>query len=210
MAKTWLADPQWIKVFKHTFDVLEDYVSYILITVGAISLSVRLLTTLGSGDLMCIIIGVENDTSTGLGPYVSGGTLGMINYAQTDEACIREVFSPFMEYLPYIMLLQTLLLVVVEKFTFKIPRIAQKVERFYKNIVEESLFGKDPDVTEDMTDPKTSTEAISRRRQRNEICVSLKRSSIIYTVYIGKNFLELFLVSIFLPINVRLEVNENL
>ena len=58
------------------------------------------------------------------------------------------VFSPFMEYLPYIMLLQTLVLVVIEKFTFKIPRIAQKVERFYKNIVEESLFGKDPDVAE--------------------------------------------------------------
>ena len=53
-------------------------------------------------------------------------------------------------------------LVIVEKFTFKIPRIAQKVERFYKNIVEESLFGKDPDVAEDVTDPKTSTEAISR------------------------------------------------
>ena len=53
-----------------------------------------------------------------------------------------------MEYLPYIMLLQTLLLVVVEKFTFKIPVITQKVERFYKNIVEESLFGKDPDVAE--------------------------------------------------------------
>ena len=39
-------------------------------------------------------------------------------------------------------------LVIIEKFTFKIPRIAQKVERFYKNIVEESLFGKDPDVAE--------------------------------------------------------------
>ena len=39
-------------------------------------------------------------------------------------------------------------LVVIEKFNFKIPRIAQKVERFYKNIVEESMFGKDPDVAE--------------------------------------------------------------
>ena len=49
-----------------------------------------------------------------------------------------------MEYMPYILLLQTLVLIIVEKFTFKIPRIAQKVERFYQNIVEESLFGKDP------------------------------------------------------------------
>jgi len=77
-----------------------------------------------------------------------------------------------------------------------------QVERFYKNIVEESLFGKDPDVAEDMTDPKTSTEAISRRRQRNEICVSLKRSSIIHHVYIAKNFVKVLLIIVYLPENV--------
>ena len=79
-------------------------------------------------------------------------------------------------------------------------RIAQKVERFYTNIVEESLFGKDPDVAEDMTDPKTSTEAISRQRQRREICTSLKRGSLIHHVYIGKNMLEVAIVIFFLPI----------
>lgn len=205
IAKSWLLDPSWIKVFKHTFDVLEDYVSYVLVSVGAIALSVRLLTTLGTGDLMCILIGVRhnNETLEDLGPYAGGGTIGMINYAQTDQRCIREVFTPFMEYLPYLMLLQTLILIVVEKFTFKIPRIAQKVERFYANIVEQSLFGKDPDVAEDMTDPKTSTEAISRRRQRNEICVSLKRSSIIYSVYIGKNFVKVFLDIFFLTVDIN-------
>ena len=83
-----------------------------------------------------------NSSNRDLGPYSAGGTLGMISYAQTDQKCINAVYSPFMEYLPYILLLQTLLLLVVEKFTFKIPRIAQKVERFYTNIVEASLFGK--------------------------------------------------------------------
>ena len=103
--------------------------------VGAICLSVRLLTTLGTGDLVCIIVGVEidgNKTELDLGPYPSGGTLGLLNYAQTEEPCIRAVFSVYMEYLPYIMLLQTLILVVTEKFTFRLPRIAQRVERFYK------------------------------------------------------------------------------
>ena len=57
VAKSWLVDPAWQKVFKHTFDVIEDYISYVLVAVGAISLSVRLLTTLSSGDLVCIIIG---------------------------------------------------------------------------------------------------------------------------------------------------------
>jgi hypothetical protein len=40
-------------VFKHTFDVIEDYVNYILVAVGGIALSVRLLTTLSTGDLVC-------------------------------------------------------------------------------------------------------------------------------------------------------------
>ena len=113
------------------------------------------------------------------------------------------VHTWFSEYLPYILLIQTIILVVIEKFTFKIPRIAQKVERFYRNIVEESMFGKDPDVAEDMSDPKTSTEAISRLRQRNEICVTLKRSSIIHSVYIIKNVVEIVIVlMVFLPLNI--------
>ena len=52
VAKSWLADPPWQKVFKHTFDVIEDYVNYILVAVGGIALSVRLLTTLSTGDLV--------------------------------------------------------------------------------------------------------------------------------------------------------------
>ena len=51
VAKSWLVDPAWQKVFKHTLDVLEDYVCYILITIGALTLSVRLLTTLNTGDV---------------------------------------------------------------------------------------------------------------------------------------------------------------
>ena len=66
----------------------------------------------------------------------------MINFANTESQCITQVINKFIEYLPYIMLFQTLILVIAEKFTFRIPRIAQRVERFYKNIVEESLFGK--------------------------------------------------------------------
>ena len=71
-------------------------------------------------------------------------TAALIYWNISDQSCISAVFTPFMEHMPYILLLQTLVLIIVEKFTFKIPRIAQKVERFYQNIVEESLFGKDP------------------------------------------------------------------
>ena len=199
--------------------MIEDYVSYILVAIGTIALSVRLLTTLGSGDVTCIIIGVTNesnnetlndvDTWGPLGPYPSGGTVGMLNYAQTHKTCVRAVFSHLGEYLPYWMLLQTLFLIVIEKFTFKIPRIGQKIERFYTNIVQESLFGKDPDAAEDMSDPKTSTGAIARQRQRNEICVSLKRSSFIYRVYLLKNYFEILLViCVYLPTNVWFAINH--
>jgi hypothetical protein len=107
-----------------------------------------------------------------------------------------------MEYQPFIMLMQALIIVVLEKFTFRIPRIAQKVERFYKNIVEESLFGRDPDVTEDMNDPRNEIEAISRKRQRNEICVALKRSNIIQRVYIGKNVVKAILSALFVVLDI--------
>jgi len=132
----------------------------------------------------------------------------MLAYAQTNETCIRNILSTFMEYLPFIILLETLTLIVVEKFTFKIPQISQKVERFHKNIVEDALFGKDPDVAEDMTDPKTSTEVISRRRQRNEICMSMKRSSIIHDAYILKNCFEIVLCFIFIFLNVSLSASS--
>ena len=94
---------------------------------------------MGTGDLTCIIIAVE---MSGNKTLPSGGTLGLINFANTERKCITKVFNRFIEYLPYIMLFQTLILVIAEKFTFRIPRIAQRAERFYKNIVEESLFGK--------------------------------------------------------------------
>ena len=75
--------------------------------------------------------------------------------------------------------------------------------------MEESLFGKDPDVAEDMHDTN-DTSAISRRRQRNEICVTLKRSSIIHDVYIAKNILEILLITIaFLPMNIILGIDDH-
>ena len=145
----------------------------------------------------CAGIQYNGTTTLGIDPYPGGGTLGMLGYAQNDEGCIRSILSPFMDYLPFVLLMQALTLIIVEKFTFRLPRISQNVERFYAKIVEDLLFGNGPDVAEDLTDPKTSTEAIARRRQRKEICVSLKRSSIIHNVYITKNCLEVIFCGFF-------------
>ena len=75
----------------------------------------------------------------------------MLSYAQTEETCIKAVYSRFIEYLPYILLIQSLLLIVAEKFTFRIPRIAQRVERFYKvgwnsNEILSNFRVRDPEI----------------------------------------------------------------
>ena len=57
IAKRWLAEPSYSKVFKHTFDVIEDYLCYGLTAAGSIALAVRFLTSLGSGEVVCVIQG---------------------------------------------------------------------------------------------------------------------------------------------------------
>ena len=201
-------------MFKHTFDVLQNYVSYVLVTIGTIALSIRWLTTLGAGDISCMILGVTNTNKSlislgDLSPYPSGAAISMVNYAQINYECIRTVYTLFAEYLPYVMLIETVTLVIVEKFTFNYPKITQTIERFYTNIVQYSLLGKDPDIAEYVTDSKSSTEAKARERRRNEICTSLKRSDTIYQVYIGKNCLKMvFIFCVFLPMNIGYAIRE--
>ena len=42
-------------------------------------------------------------------------------------------------------------MIMVEKVAVFFPRMCQKLERFYKSVVEESLLGRYPDVAEDFT-----------------------------------------------------------
>ena len=56
-SKHWYVGIQ--KVFKHTADVVEDYFCYILVALGAIALSVRFLTSMGTGEAICMITGTE-------------------------------------------------------------------------------------------------------------------------------------------------------
>ena len=57
IANRWLLDPAYAKVFKHTADVVDDYMCYLLTAIGALALSVRFLSGLGTGDVNCIIGG---------------------------------------------------------------------------------------------------------------------------------------------------------
>ena len=63
---------------------------------------------------------------------------------------------------------------LLKDFHIRLVSFNQNKIVIVKNVI--TLFDWFQDVAEDMYDAKTSTEAISRRRQRNEICVTLKRS----------------------------------
>eukprot|EP00092_Neocalanus_flemingeri_P001833 GFUD01001954.1.p1 GENE.GFUD01001954.1~~GFUD01001954.1.p1 ORF type:complete len:952 (+),score=205.85 GFUD01001954.1:214-3069(+) len=205
-ARDWLSDPPWNKVFKNSFDVIEDQVNRGLVALAAIALAVRFLANLPSGDLLCIVVAVNGTLKFDslAGPFHAS----LSSYAAQDPACHNAVFSTpnlnvtgFVMYGPVIIMLQAILLIGVEKLWIIFPRLSQKLERFYKSVVEEALLGKDPDVAEDFAGGAISMDKVVRERQREEICGALRGSSIFYQLYILKNFAEIFLASLFVVVN---------
>ena len=215
LAKKWITEPKYQKVFKHTADVVEDYFCYLLVALGAVGLSVRFLSSMGTGEAICVIAGLKEVNGTSLdnlGPYPAGGTLSIVNFANFNQKCVDVAMTGFMQYLPFVLFLEAVAVIIVEKMMMSFPRVSQKIERFYGVIVEESLFGKDPDVAEDVQDLKANSEAISRTRRKREVCMGLKRSSVIYNTYIMKNVAVLLLLLSFITFNVifGLEAEVNL
>jgi hypothetical protein len=118
--------------------------------------------------------------------------------------------------------LQAMVLLAVEKMTVCFPRMSQKLERFYKAVVEEALLGKYPDVAEDFTSGKLlllilldfsptglfSTDKILRERQRQEICGALRGSNLYYNMFMMKNVLEVLLAFVFISMNVIVGVQS--
>ena len=61
------------------------------------------------------------------------------------------LLGPLVKYGAAIMGCQAVILIAVEKISIFFPRMSQKLERFYKCVVEEALLGKDPDGAEDFS-----------------------------------------------------------
>ncbi|XP_023334449.1 uncharacterized protein LOC111705966 isoform X2 [Eurytemora carolleeae] len=165
--------------------------------------------------LMCVGVKYENASAEDgfMSPYATSVSTAFTNYANFHENCVNSSVTLYMQWAPYIIIIETLLMIMVEKMFLKMPRVAGRIERFYNNIVEESLFGKDPDVAEDVSDDKANTEAISRKRRRNEVCMSLKTSNVISQSYVLKNIMEICMLAIIIPFNIyftiEAEVNLN-
>ena len=70
IAKRWMMEPDFIKMFKHTADVIWDYISFILTAIGGLAISVRFITTLGAGDLTCILEGKYLSTTVNCKTFI--------------------------------------------------------------------------------------------------------------------------------------------
>ena len=209
-AKDWLLDPPWNKLFKNSFDVIEDQVNKGLLALATIGLAVRFLANLPSGDLLCIVIGV-NGTYLDLKTMAGPAHASMAAYAAQDSECHKAVFNSsqhahagsaaFIQYSPIILMIQVILLIATEKIWMIFPRLSQKLERFYKAVVEEALLGKDPDVAEDFAGGKVNIDSVVRERQREEITGALRGSNLFYNLYVVKNLAEIGLAQAFLVVD---------
>ena len=57
LAKQWLSDPDWAKVYKLNVDMLEDYMNTILVAVGVVLLTLKFTMSFGAGDIVCVLTG---------------------------------------------------------------------------------------------------------------------------------------------------------
>ena len=205
-----LNDPSWNWVFKNTFDAVEERLNKILIAVASVGVAVKCLSNLASGDILCIVNSIiGNDTQLDL-TIIAGPFHGSLSaYAAQEPVCYNRVFSApslpivgFMKYGPVFLLLQAISLIAAERTSILFPRMSQKLERFYKSVVEEALLGRDPDVAEDFSNGQFSTDKILRERQRQEICGALNGSSTYYYTFMSKNILEIVMGIIYIVVNV--------
>ena len=90
-ARDWLSDPPWNKLFKNSWDVIEDQLNRALVAVAAISLAVRFLANLPSGDLLCIVVGT-NATDLEFKSLAGPFHASLAAYASQDPGCHTAVF----------------------------------------------------------------------------------------------------------------------
>lgn len=190
-AQQLLNDAEYIKVFKPWWEVFEDFAGRGLFTIGVLGLVVRYFGGLDSGVLQCVLISLEGPTHQDVemqGPSIN---YALAAYASMNHLCTRRLVSLFALYGPIILFGQAMILIYLERVIFHFPTISGKLERFYKAVVVQATEGDDRNLVEDFN--KTHGEALNsviRKRQREEICASLKKSSLLFTVYIIHNTLQ--------------------
>ena len=215
-ARGLLSDPAWARVFKNTYDAIEEQLNKMLVSVAAVALAVRFVANLASGDLLCIVNDVQGPTEGyDMSKLAGPAHASLAAYAAQEPSCHDQIYNRgslnltgFMKYGPVFLILQAITLIGIEKIGFLFPRLNQRLERFYKSVVEEALLGKDPDVAEDFSAGQFSTDKILRDRQRQEICGALRGSNLYYNIYMVKNILEVIMAVIFITVNIVIGVDS--
>jgi len=205
-AKSWLYDADYIKVYKPWWEVFEDFAARGLFIVGVLGLVVRYLGSIDSGVLQCVLISLVdtsdvtvNSTVMIPGPSIN---LALSAYASNNLVCTRKLVSFFAMHGPIILFGQAMILIYLEKFIFYFPRISSRMEKFYKIVLVKAMEGEDPDLIEDFSPMQAGVlKTVISRRQKEEICASLKKSSLLFYVYIIQNVLQTLLALVFVACN---------
>jgi len=201
-AKSWLNEAEYLKVFKPWWDVFEDFAARGLFTVGVLGLVVRYLSSLDSGVLQCVLISLEGPTQKDVEIPGASINFALAAYASSNQLCISRLVSVFAMYGPLILFAQAMILIAMERFIFFFPSVSNKMEKFYNAVLVKFSEGEDCDLVEDFSVSKAGTLSnIIRKRQQDEICASLKRSSLLFFVYIIQNSLQSVFAIAFLGLN---------
>jgi hypothetical protein len=51
----------------------------------------------------------QNHSLKDLGPYPSGGTITMVNYANFNKKCVDSALTMFMQYSPFLLLMEVMI-----------------------------------------------------------------------------------------------------
>ena len=57
IAKKWLTDPDWARVYELKVDLVENSMNMLLISVGVVLLTLKFAMSFGSGDIVCVLEG---------------------------------------------------------------------------------------------------------------------------------------------------------
>ena len=146
------------KCFHTWWDTIEDYMVYSLVTMGIIVMPTAMVIKM---PLHCNFLGdklpAEKVTSRGDNTNIDYTTDPKFHLWWVRKACLfNGSVSPFMLYLPYILLIMALVLFAIERVFSKAFKAGLKLEKLYKLMIHRQVL---EEVNEDETDGKEITEA---------------------------------------------------
>ena len=167
------------QVFRTWWDTIEDYMVYSLVTIGIIVMPTAMVIKM---PLHCNFVGnseivyhdneatdvdytLDPNNDTGIDYILHQNDDTDIDYTQDPKfhlwwvrkACLfNGSVSPFMLYLPYIVLIMALVLYAIERVFSKAFKAGLKLEKLYKLLLHREVLDE---VLEDETDGREITEA---------------------------------------------------